>query len=276
MSTVTVTPRRIVDGLHRIGGCVIRPSRFEDVDDPPDWYEPGTATHGYFNAYLLSGEKTLLWDTTPPSMRAEVLEALSGLLDDGLDYIAISHPEAPHGGNAEALIERYGADLIVPADPLHGHALDPVVADRLEMGPGDTLDLGDRTLEFVDPPLFDLAATNWLFDHGTGALFTVDAFVNGHLETECGLFTEEIADDPDEFVRERWVDAHTITIPWLAYADPERLISELEDIVETYEPRIICPSHGSGIRTDAVEYIRRLYPVIEEISERSLGQEVRV
>lgn len=278
MADVNVTHRRIDDGLHLIGSCVIRPpSRYDGADDPPDWFEPGHATHGPFNAYLLTGEETALFDTTPPSMTEGLFEALDELLDGPLDHVVVSHPEAPHGGNAEALVEAYGADLIVPeSDPLHDHALESVAADRREVGDGDTLDLGDRRLEFVDPVLFDLASTTWMVDDRTDALFTVDAYGNGHLDVECGRFVDEIADDPVTFAGERWIGFHSFTFPWLAYAEPERIRVGIEGIIERCEPSIVAPAHGSPIREDAAEYMRELVPVVEEISDRGLGQEVRL
>lgn len=278
MPDVDVTHRRIDDGLHLIGGCVVRPpSRYEDADDPPDWFEPGHATHGPFNAYLLAGDETLLFDTTPPSMTEGLFEALDDLLDEPLDHVVVSHPEAPHGGNAEALVEAYGADLIVPeSDPLHDHALESVAADRREVAGGDTLDLGGRRVEFVDPVLFDLASTTWMFDGGTGALFTVDAYGNGHIDDECGGFVDEIASDPGTFTRERWIGFHSFTFPWLAYADPERIRAGIEGVIERHQPSIVAPAHGSPIREDAVGYMRELVPVVEEISDRGLGQEVRL
>jgi flavorubredoxin len=284
MTRRDITRREIADGLHLLQGCVVPEqvqARMDAMDEPPPWYDPAGEVHAQFNAYLFAGEETLLFDTLPPNMREDVLDALDAVLDDrGLDYLVVSHPEAPHGGNAGAILDAYpGAELLVPeTDELHDLALGSAVEEHAEVTDGDELDLGSHAVEFCRSPMFDLAATTWMYERETGALFTVDAYGNAHSAGagECGRFVDEMTDDPEAFTTQRWLGFHSHTFPWFAYVEPERLAAEIEVLVDRFDPELVAPAHGAPIREDAVGYLRRLVPVIERISDLGLGQDVRV
>ncbi len=273
--------RALADGFHVIAGC-IDPDFITDflaeVDAMPEWHAEGEEIHSQFNAYLLSGDDHLLFDTLPPNMREAILTEVEDLLAGAaLDYIVISHPEAPHGGNAEALLDQYpNAEVIVPGGgglhDLHlgGHAIDPTPLE-----PGETIDLGGRVVECVDPLFYDLAATLWLFDHDTRALFTVDSYGNAHASSECGALLHEIASQPDIHAVSRWLAFHSHTIPWLAYAEPDRINAELEALLDRFEPEMLAPAHGAPATADAATYLRAIRPVVDGISEAGLGQDIR-
>jgi flavorubredoxin len=284
MTRRDITRREIAEGLHLLQGCVVPEevqTRLDGMDEPPPWYDPTGEVHAQFNAYLFAGEETLLFDTLPPNMRGDVLDALDAVLDGrDLDYLVVSHPEAPHGGNAGAILEAYpDAELLVPeTDELHDLALGSAVEEHAAVTDGDELALGSHAVEFCRSPMFDLAATTWMYERETGALFTVDAYGNAHAAAagECGQFVDELTDDPKAFTTQRWLGFHSHTFPWFAYVEPGRLAAEIEALVDRFEPDLVAPAHGAPIREDAVGYLRRLVPVIEQISELGLGQDVRV
>lgn len=280
MAHTALTAREMAPDTTLLAGCTVPQVAAEQLaamDDPPPWYDPDRDVHAQFNAYLLEGEKTVLFDTLPPNFGDRIVTYLENQ-DVSLDYVVVSHPEAPHGGNAEALLSAHpDATLVVPeSDALHDLALTRTVASFREVGNGDHIDLGGRTLEFLDPVLFDLAATTWAHDSATGALFTVDAYGNTHMEGNCCEFVDELTDDPTEFVTLRWTGFHAHTFPWLAYADPERVMADIEALIDRVDPELIAPAHGAVVREDAVAYLRRLEPVLEMIVERGLGQDVIV
>lgn len=281
MARREVTVRTLADGLHVIAGCIepdFVTDVLEELETTPDWHTEGEEVHSQFNAYLLSGEEHLLFDTLPPNMRGDVLESVSELLgDDDLDYVVVSHPEAPHGGNTEALLEAYpDAEVLVPGTgSLHELHLGPHEIDPTTVDPGETVDLDGRVVEFVEPLLYDLASTVWMYDRGSEALFTVDAFGNPHSGSECGAVLGEIAPDPDTHAVRRWLAFHSHTIPWLAYAEPDRIEAELEALLERYEPAMLAPAHGAPATEDATEYLRAVTPIVQGITDVGLGQDVR-
>lgn len=280
MAQTSLTAREIAPATTLLAGCTVPQVAAEQLaamDDPPAWYDPDRDVHAQFNAYLLEGRETLLFDTLPPNFGDRIVGYLEEQ-DVSLDYLVVSHPEAPHGGNAEALLSAHpDATLVVPeSDALHDLALTRTVESFREVGDGDSIDLGGRTLEFLDPVLFDLAATTWAHDTATGTLFTVDAYGNAHMDGDCCEFVDELTDDPEEYVTLRWSGFHGHTFPWLAYSDPERIMADMEVLIERVSPQLIAPAHGAVVREDAVGYLRRLEPVLETIVEQGLGQDVIV
>lgn len=281
MAKREVTVRALADGFDVIAGCIepdFVTDVLEELETTPDWHTEGEQIHSQFNAYLLSGEEHLLFDTLPPNMRGDVLESVADLLgDDDLDYVVVSHPEAPHGGNTEALLEAYpGAEVLVPGTgSLHELHLGPHELEPTTVDPGETVDLGGRVVEFVEPLLYDLASTVWMYDHGSEALFTVDAFGNPHSGSECGAVLGEIAPDPDTHAVLRWLAFHSHTVPWLAYAEPDRIEAELEALLERYDPAMLAPAHGAPATEDATEYLRAVMPIVQGITDVGLGQDVR-
>jgi flavorubredoxin len=280
MAHTTLTTREMAPDTTLLAGCTIPQAaaeRLAAMDDPPPWYDPDRDIHAQFNAYLLESEETLLFDTLPPNFGDRIVDYLEER-DVSLDYLVVSHPEAPHGGNAGGLLSAHPeATLVVPeSDALHDLALTRTVDSFREVGDGDEIDLGGRRLEFLDPVLFDLASTTWAHDTATGTLFTVDAYGNTHMDGDCCEFVDELTDDPEEFVTLRWTGFHAHTFPWLAYADPGRIMADMEVVIERFPPELIAPSHGAVVREDAVGYLRRLEPVLESIVEQGLGQDVIV
>lgn len=266
-----VHSRRVTGGIHVIAGCVVFEDRYGDVADPPDWYEAGQAVHSPFNAYLIEGERSLLYDTLPHNMESEILAEVDDILDgDELDVLVVSHPEAPHGGNAPALLDAYPeAELLLPsAGSMHDLHIGADPESFRTLAHRERLDLGDHQIEFHDPLLFDLAATIWMMEETTGTLFTSDAFGYPHLERECTRFTDEIADRPEAIV-ERWANFHATAIPWVEYYDPEKYATLAENLIEKYDIRHLAPAHGAPMTADAEAYLRGLERTIADFNENA-------
>jgi len=102
-------PRKIGPDIYQIQQCIDKPVMSDGLrEDPPDWYDPDRLVHVCNNAYLIVGDETLLYDTVSPGAREQLMDGLDEVLGErGLDYIVPSHPEAPHAGNANALLRRY-------------------------------------------------------------------------------------------------------------------------------------------------------------------------
>lgn len=102
---------------------------------------------------------------------------MADLLDgDGLDYVVVSHDEAPHAGNTFAQVDRFpeatfiGANAGSPVDELHHFE----EARRVDFG--EVIDLGGYEVEFIEPVFSDSPATLWIYEHNTDLMCTVDSF----------------------------------------------------------------------------------------------------
>jgi flavorubredoxin len=258
--------RSLCDGVGWIQGCIPRPGLTDDyVAEPPDWYEPDREVHTCQNAYLVSGERTLLFDTLSPANREHVLAELDRELDGrDLDYLVVSHPEAPHAGNAFAILEAHPeATLVAPA---HGNEHELYhLGDAQQVSPGDTIDLGGRRVEFLQPLFLDHAMHIWMRETTTGTLFPVDWLGFPHMDGECLTVVEEL---DHEVTTDQLIAFHGRVFFWYQYVDVEKTNGVIDSLAETYASDVVAPAHGLPITADAGQFLRGMTEVVEQVNER--------
>jgi len=187
-----------------------------------------------YNAYLLrSGGMTVLIDTDDPAKKAELLDQLSDV--ERLDYLIIQHVEQDHSGSAPDVLARY-PDLQI----LCSTKAKPMIIDHLDIPTekittvedGETLSLGDWTLEFIYAPWVHWPETMLTYLREEKVLFTCDLF-GSHLATD-ELFASgnaKVCDAAKRYYAE-------IMMPFAG-----QIRGHLERL-EPYEIEIVCPSHG--------------------------------
>ena len=212
----------------------------------------GETVHNHNSCFLLKGGgATVLIDTAVPfgwqELKKQLAEALRGR---PLDFIFATHPEAPHMGNAEALLCLYpGARL---AGDLRNYELYlPGFEHRfLHLNAGDRLDLGGRELIMVTAAVHDLTNTLWAYDPMHEILFVSDGYpyTHEHQLHQCAMTSEELPGLPG-------VDSTMVVISgalgWTRYVPAEQTIADLEAVLREYPPRIIAPAHGGIITNPA-------------------------
>ena len=158
-----------------------------------------------YNSYLIVDEKTALIDTVKSNFHDSYIAKIEDILGDKkLDYLVINHMEPDHSGDIKAIKERYPELKIVgnkkTVDFLEGFYN---ISEGLEIvSNGDTIDLGNRKLEFHLTPMVHWPETMMTYDTKDKVLFSGDAFgsfgaLNG------GVFDDEIDTDyyDDEIIR---------------------------------------------------------------------------
>ena len=132
------------------------------------------------NSYLIESEEPVVIDTGMPIVRQEFLENLWSLIDPkDVKWVFLTHDDADHSGSLiEVLSAATNARLVTQ---FIGFArLETAFHMRPErmhiMNPGQTLNLGDRQLACLRPPLFDSPATMAVFDGKSRVLFSADSF----------------------------------------------------------------------------------------------------
>ncbi len=168
----------VVEGVHSVGAMDWDRRLFDELIPLPD----GTS----YNAYLVRGsEATALIDTVDPSKMAELFRHLDALGVESLDYIVCNHAEQDHSGAIPDVIERYPEAVVVTNAKCMGLCVDhlhiPSVRFKV-VGDGDTLSLGDMTLEFMLAPWVHWPETMFTYLRERRVLFTCD-FLGSHLAT---------------------------------------------------------------------------------------------
>lgn len=262
--TTQVGVREISDGFFWIHQVHSRPDLREEYGAyGPDWYLPGHEVHTIQNAYLFVGEETLLFDTLDPVAKEMIVDRVSEVLgDDSLDYLAVTHPEAPHAGNAFAIRDAYPEATLLAPDHGTAHGLYHL-GDATKVRPGDRLDLGDLTLEFVEPTFLDHALHIWARELTTDTLFTVDWLSHFIMEGEQLKFADEVR---TEISHHRLLQFHGNVLGWFQYVDPEKTNAAIEKLVETYDPSMLVQSHGLPVRENVPQHLRKMKTVIDHIA----------
>ena len=211
---------------------------------------PGVGTL-VVNSYVLSSEEPVLIDTGLGIDGDQFLDAVDEItpLAD-LRWVWLTHDDTDHTGNIQRVIER------APNATLVTHALGalrmgswwPIPLDRVHaIRPGDELNVGDRILRGVKPPLYDNPMSTGILDTSTGSLFSVDSF--GAILPEAA----ENADDiPDDALAGGMVGWASFDSPWTQIVDRNVFGGILED-VRSLKPTNIFSSHlpaAGGHRVD--------------------------
>ncbi len=187
-----------------------------------------------YNAYLVRGsDRTALIDAVDPAKRDVLLAQLDEV--ERIDVVVVQHVEQDHSGALPDVVSRF-PDAQILASP----KAQPMIADHLGLpaervtpvADGETLSLGDRTLEFLHAPWVHWPETILTYLQEERILFTCDLF-GAHLATN-ELFA---VDRPRvcEAAKRYYAE---IMMPF------GRLIQGHLERLEPYDIDMICPSHG--------------------------------
>ena len=185
--------RKVNDDYTWVGADCRRLALFEGVFGVPDGIS--------FNSYLLTDEKTVLFDGVDSVVRRTFRENLAhALAGRELDYIVVHHMEPDHAAELAELAGDYPeAQLLCSgmAKTMVGQFFGPELAGRITViKEGETLCTGRHTLRFVAAPMVHWPEVMMTYDETDKLLLTADAFgcfgaLNG------ALFADEVDFDRD-------------------------------------------------------------------------------
>ncbi|WP_320666656.1 diflavin flavoprotein [Prochlorococcus sp. MIT 1307] len=139
-----------------------------------------------YNSFVIKGTKTALIDTSHSKFRSKWLDRLKETINPKeIDYLIVSHTEPDHSGlisdvlNLNPEIEIVASKVAIQF--LKNQIHRPFKSITIKNG--NKLDLGinplsgvDHSFEFFNTPNLHWPDTIFSFDHGTGILYTCDAF----------------------------------------------------------------------------------------------------
>lgn len=139
-----------------------------------------------YNAFLVRGERTALIDTSHAKFRDTWLPLLKKQIDPmAIDHLIVSHTEPDHSGLIGDLIdlnpeiEIVGSKVAIQflKDQVHRPFKSRAVKSGDELDLGTSADTGvQHRFEFLSAPNLHWPDTIFSFDHGSGILYTCDAF----------------------------------------------------------------------------------------------------
>ena len=134
-----------------------------------------------YNSYLILDRKIALMDTVDRTKGEEWMARLDETLAGRTpDYLVSLHMEPDHAANIAAVMERFPSMRIVgnaKTFAMTAQFFGTDYADRrIVVAEGDTLPLGDHTLQFVTAPMVHWPEVMVAYEQSTKTLFSADAF----------------------------------------------------------------------------------------------------
>jgi len=174
-------------------------------------------------------------------------------------WVFLSHDDVDHSGNLDEVMSACPNATLVCNWAMverHTNCFDfPLDRCRWIMD-GESLDIGDRTLLAMRPPVFDSPTTRGLFDPTTGVYWAVDTFATPLPDPHMGI------EDLDE---EFWFNGmHLFALgavsPWITMLDPVKY-GRYIDGVQNLPITSIAACHSPVITG---EYIARAFNRVRE------------
>ncbi len=148
-----------------------------------------------YNSYLIKGsDKTALLDTVDPAKTKVLLNNLVKLGIDKINYVIAHHAEQDHSGSLPDVLLVYPDAKVVTNPKCKGMLIDllGIEDDKfVTVEDGETLSLGDKTLQFVYLPWVHWPETMGTYLKEDKILFPCD-FFGAHLATSS-LFVDDEA-----------------------------------------------------------------------------------
>jgi flavorubredoxin len=220
--------REITKDVFWVGALDFDRRLFDELIPLPD----GTS----YNSFLIRGsEKTALIDTVDPKKEEELIVNLIKLGIEQIDYIIINHAEQDHAGSLPMVLEMYPRAKVVTSEKCRDLlvALLQIPAESvMVIKDGDTLSLGNKTLQFLLTPWTHWPETQLTFLVEDKILFPCDLF--GFHQATSELYITNEAE---------------------AYRSAKRYFAEImmpfRNSIKGYIPKVrelnpvmIAPSHG--------------------------------
>ncbi|MTK12110.1 MAG: MBL fold metallo-hydrolase, partial [Clostridiaceae bacterium] len=205
-----------------------------------------------YNSYLVKGsEKTAIFETVKEKFFDEFLERLNSLNTDikDIDYIVVDHTEPDHAGSVAKLLN------LAPKAKLVGSStalrfMRGIINrefDSITVNHGDTLSLGNKTLQFISAPFLHWPDSMYTYIVEDNLLVTCDSF-GSHYSNK------DIFNDLNES-QENYMDA--LKYYFTAIMGPfKSYVLDAIDKIKDLNIDIICPGHGPVLRDNPSKIIK--------------------
>ncbi len=219
-------PRKIKDNIYWMGFIDWDSRLFDSLIPLPD----GTS----YNAYLIEGsEKTVLIDAVEEEFFYELEAQLENVAK--LDYVIALHAEQDHSGCIPQILARYPEAKLITSPKAKGILMDLLQISEesfITVKDGETLSLGDKTLEFIHTPWVHWPETMVAYLKEDKILFSCD-FFGSHIATS-DLF---VVDEGRVYEAAKRYYAE-IMMPF------RNVIKKNLEKIAAYDIDLIAPGHG--------------------------------
>jgi flavorubredoxin len=218
-----------------------------------------------YNSYLIKDKKNVLIDTVWAPFAKEFVENLRKEIElDKIDYIIANHGEVDHSGALPLLLKE------IPNTPVYCTANGAKILKAhyhedwnfVVVKTGDTLDLGESKLTFVEARMLHWPDTMFTYMAGENILFSNDAF-GQHYASE--LMFNDLVDEAELYQEAIKYYANILT-PFNSF-----VTKKIEEVLSFKLPvDIIAPSHGIIWRDNPAQIIGKYMDWAKDYQENQI------
>jgi len=204
-----------------------------------------------YNAYLIVDKKVALVDTVQHSFADEMIERIKEIIDPSkIDYIIANHVESDHSGSIAEIMK------LAPKATVIGTANCQKGLEKHYFGnwdfkvvkTGDTLNLSERTLSFLEAPMLHWPDSMFTYIEKDALLLSNDGF-GQHLAT-----SQRFDDEVDQTVLMWEAAKYYANILWPYSTLVTRKIEQVQKL--NLKIDMIAPAHGIIWRKDPMKIVK--------------------
>lgn len=213
------------------------------------------------NAFLILGDQPTLIDTGMTPEQEDFTAELKKLIDpQDLQWIVITHADRDHtAALPQLLTEAPNARVVTSFLTVGMMSIGPapIPPERAFLvRDGSTLDIGDRTLSVMRPPLFDNPGTLAFFDPKQSILFSSDCFGAPFASAEHALAEDVGTISEDELTRAQVLWGN-VDSPWTHEIEETKLAGNLARFVQQ-RPGTVLSAHLPPIHENLDRHVQTL------------------
>ena len=218
-----------------------------------------------YNSYLIKDKKNVLIDTAWAPFAKEYVENLKKEIDlNKIDYIIANHCEVDHSGALPLLLKE------IPNTPVYCTANGAKMLkahyhedwNLVVVKTGDTLEIGENKLVFVEARMLHWPDTMFTYMTGENILFSNDAF-GQHYASE--LMYNDLVDQAELYQEAIKYYANILT-PFSTF-----VTKKIEEVLSFKLPvDMIAPSHGIIWRDNPVQIIEKYMDWAKDYQENQI------
>ncbi len=189
-----------------------------------------------YNSYLLKGkEKTVLIDTVNPGFENELIQRINQITEiKNIDFLIMNHAEPDHAGTIPVIMDMSKKAILISTEKgaEMAQTFFNIPIKRIKVvKDGDKIDIGGKTLQFVDAPWLHWPETMFTYVIEDKILFPCD-FFGAH--TSAGIYDNDV-EELIHFAKRYYGE---IMMPF------NRMGSKAMEKIKDLKIDIIAPSHG--------------------------------
>jgi NADH oxidase (H2O-forming) len=199
-----------------------------------------------YNAYFINAQKKAIIETVKEKFSDVFIEKLRRLTDPAeIEYIILNHTEPDHSGSLVHLLKIAPNAKVVATGNAVRYLKDLIYQDfpHIIVKDGYTLDLGDKTLQFISAPNLHWPDTMYTYLAEEKVLFTCDSF--GAHFCHQNMFDDQVGNFDESF--QYYFDV--ILKPFSKFM--LKAITKVKEL----DVSVLAPGHGPILRSSWQKYV---------------------